>query len=273
MERYQTPAPLSGQGRSSEPWTANVQERKPQDRVSLADLRRLDPRAVSPLTRDRPFYYFAKRVLDVVISLIALIILSPVLLVVALVTALDSPGPAIFAQTRVGGRRWSYGGYVYWQQFEFKCFKFRTMVQDADPARHRQFIKALISGEVDPNRSGGAKFKLEQDPRITRVGRILRKLSIDELPQLFNVLRGEMSLVGPRPDIPYAVEMYKPGWYERFAATSGITGYWQTHGRGDVTFEGMVEMDIEYVRNKSLAMDIHTLILTIPVVITGRGAS
>jgi lipopolysaccharide/colanic/teichoic acid biosynthesis glycosyltransferase len=273
MENYQTPAPLSGQGRSPEPWAVGRGRRESRDRVNWADLQRLDPRAVSALTRDRPFYYLAKRILDVVISLIALIILAPVLLVVALVTVLDSPGPAIFAQKRVGGRRWSYGGYAYWQTFEFKCLKFRTMVQDADPARHRQFIKALIDGEVDPNGSGGAKFKLEQDPRITRVGRILRKLSLDELPQLFNVLRGEMSLVGPRPDIPYAVELYKPGWHERFAATSGITGYWQTHGRGDVTFEKMVEMDIEYVRNSSLALDLHTLVLTIPTVITGRGAS
>jgi lipopolysaccharide/colanic/teichoic acid biosynthesis glycosyltransferase len=273
MENYQTPAPLSGQGRSPEPWAAGMVRRESRDRVSLADLQRLDPWAVSPLTRDRPLYYFAKRVLDVVISLIALIILAPVMLVVALVTVLDSPGPAIFAQTRVGGRRWSYGGYAYWQKFEFKCLKFRTMVQDADPARHRQFIRALINGEVGPNDSGGAKFKLEQDSRVTRVGRILRKLSLDELPQLFNVLRGEMSLVGPRPDIPYIVELYKPGWHERFAASPGITGYWQTHGRGDVTFEEMVEMDIVYVRNTSLAMDMRILILTIPTVVTGRGAA
>jgi lipopolysaccharide/colanic/teichoic acid biosynthesis glycosyltransferase len=273
MQLQETPTPLSGQGQPSGTWIPDLPARGSRERVSLAELQRFDPLAVGPLTRDRPGYYFVKRVLDVVISVIALIILAPVLLLVALVTRLDSPGPAIFAQTRVGGRRWSFGGYAYWQQFEFRCLKFRTMVEGADPARHRQFIKALIEGEVDPNDSGDAKFKLEHDSRITRVGRILRKLSIDELPQLFNVLRGEMSLVGPRPDIPYIVELYKPGWHERLAATSGITGFWQTHGRGDVTFEEMVEMDITYVRNQSLWMDIQTLFLTIPTVITGRGAA
>jgi lipopolysaccharide/colanic/teichoic acid biosynthesis glycosyltransferase len=243
------------------------------ERIGRADIQRFDPLAVSALVPDRPMYYLAKRVLDIVISAIALIVLSPLMLVVAILTRLDSPGPAIFAQTRVGGRRWSYGGYAYWQKHEFKCLKFRTMVAGADPARHRKFIKAMIEGRADANHSGAAKFKLEQDPRITRIGRILRRLSIDELPQLINVLQGDMSLVGPRPDIPYIIDMYKPGWDERMAAKAGITGFWQTHGRGDVTFEQMVAMDIQYVRNQSFWLDVKTLLLTIPAVLTGRGAA
>ncbi len=273
MQRQDMQSPLSGQGQVPDMWTPPMGLGGRSERVSLAELQRFDPLAVSPLAPDRPVYYFVKRVLDVLISFVALIVLSPVLLLIALLTRLDSPGPAIFSQTRVGGRRWSYGGYAYWQRYEFRCFKFRTMVDGADPSRHRKFIKALIEGKVGPNDSGEAKFKLAQDSRITRIGRFLRKLSLDELPQLFNVLRGEMSLVGPRPDIPYIVELYKPGWHERLAVTAGMTGFWQTHGRGNVTFEEMVEMDITYVRNQSLWMDIKILALTIPAVITGRGAA
>jgi lipopolysaccharide/colanic/teichoic acid biosynthesis glycosyltransferase len=273
MEREATDSPPVGQAGARDTWRSTVAMDTPVDRVSLTEVQRFDPRAVSALTRDRSAFYLAKRLLDIVISVTALIILAPVMLVIAVLIRLDSPGPAIFAQPRVGGRRWSYRGYAYWQQFEFKCLKFRTMMAGADPAAHRKFIKAMIQGKVDANDNGGPKFKLEHDPRITRVGRVLRKLSLDELPQLFNVLRGEMSLVGPRPDLPYIVEMYKPGWHERFAATSGITGYWQTHGRANVTFQQMVEMDIHYVHHQSLWLDIQTLILTIPAVLTGRGAA
>lgn len=243
------------------------------EQIGRAILQRFDARAVSPLKRDRWSYYFAKRLLDLILAAVALVLVAPLMLLIALLIRLDSPGPAIFTQKRVGGRRWTLNGYAYWQRFEFTCYKFRTMVDGADPETHRAYIEALIEGRVGPGSVEGAKFKLSEDARITRVGRILRKTSLDELPQLINVIRGEMSLVGPRPDVPYSVELYKPGWDERLASQPGITGIWQTHGRGDVPFSEMVRMDIEYVRNSSLWLDIRTLVLTIPAVLTGRGAA
>jgi lipopolysaccharide/colanic/teichoic acid biosynthesis glycosyltransferase len=145
------------------------------------------------------------------------------------------------------------------------------MVRDADPGVHEAHIRAWVDGEIE-GADTGAQFKIRNDARITRVGRILRKLSIDELPQLLNVLKGEMSLVGPRPVPTYEVAEYDGWHYERLAALPGITGLWQVEGRGDVSFEEMIRMDIAYVRNKSVWRDLRLLVQTVPAVLSRRGA-
>jgi len=240
--------------------------------VNLNLLRRFDPLALSPLGRDRATYRFFKRVLDVTVVALALMILSPLLALIAVLIVLDSGWPIIFSQKRVGARRWTRDGCSYWQRTPFTCYKFRTMVPDADPSMHQAFIKAFVEGHVEPLDATGAKFKLTNDPRVTWVGRILRKTSLDELPQLVNVLKGEMSLVGPRPLPLYEVAEYRDWHRERLAALPGITGLWQVRGRCKVTFEEQIRMDIEYVRNQSLWLDIKILFLTIPAVLSRRGA-
>jgi len=147
------------------------------------------------------------------------------------------------------------------------------MFRDADEAPHRQLTAEFCGGLLAENEAGGCIFKLKQDPRITRLGRILRKTSLDELPQLLNVLKGEMSLVGPRPVPPYEVAYYEPADYGRLAALPGITGMWQTRGRCQVPFKEMDRMDIEYVRQCSLWLDLRILLRTVPTVLFGRGAS
>jgi lipopolysaccharide/colanic/teichoic acid biosynthesis glycosyltransferase len=240
--------------------------------ISLNLLRRFDPWALSSLARDRTAYYLLKRMLDLTVATLALVTLWPVMLLTAVLIVLDSGWPIIFAQKRVGARRWTRDGYSYWQQTMFNCYKFRSMVRDADQSMHRAFIKAFVEGCVQPSESAGAKFKLTDDPRVTRVGRILRKTSLDELPQLVNVLKGEMSLVGPRPVPTYEVAEYQAWHRERLAALPGLTGLWQVKGRCQVSFDDSICMDIEYVRNQSLRLDIKILFLTIPAVLSGRGA-
>jgi lipopolysaccharide/colanic/teichoic acid biosynthesis glycosyltransferase len=159
-----------------------------------------------------------------------------------------------------------------WEIREFPCYKFRSMVQHADPSAHQQFVKAFAEGRVEPSQAGHTRFKLTDDPRVTRVGRVLRKTSLDELPQLVNVLKGDMSLVGPRPVPAYEVAEYRAWHRERLAALPGITGLWQVNGRCQVSFDDMIDMDIEYVRNRSLRLDVKILLLTIPAVLSGRGA-
>jgi lipopolysaccharide/colanic/teichoic acid biosynthesis glycosyltransferase len=223
-------------------------------------------------TNDNTVAFFLKCLLDRALALLLLIILAPLMLVIAILVKLDSPGPVFFSHHRVGARRRIVDGHVVWDVREFRMIKFRSMVHNADQSLHQAYIKAFAEGRVEEAAENGA-FKLSHDPRITRVGRVIRKLSLDELPQLFNVLRGEMSLVGPRPVPPYEVAEYQPWHHERLAALPGITGMWQVHGRCLVTFEEMIRLDIEYVRNRSLWLDFKLLLLTIPAVISGRGAS
>jgi lipopolysaccharide/colanic/teichoic acid biosynthesis glycosyltransferase len=209
----------------------------------------------------------------VILAILLLVLLSPFMLLIAVLIKLDAPGPVIFVQERVGSRRGSKGGRTIWKVRNFAFYKFRTMVQNADPSIHQAILKAWVEGRAEPSDAGGVKFKPTSDPRVTRVGRILRRTSLDELPQLVNVLRGEMSVVGPRPDLPYSVEGYKPWHHERLAALPGMTGLWQANGRCSVSFDDMVRMDIEYVRNQSLWLDLKILFLTIPAVLSGRGAA
>jgi lipopolysaccharide/colanic/teichoic acid biosynthesis glycosyltransferase len=204
----------------------------------------------------------ACRVLDVVVAAILLVGLLPMMLVVAAIIRLESRGPVIFRQRRVGRA-----------MRPFTVNKFRTMRDGVSHEVHRAFVLSLISGTEPPAADGNPRFKLAGDDRVTRVGRVLRRTSLDELPQLWNVLRGHMSLVGPRPAIPYEVEKYPPHWFERFSVKPGVTGLWQVSGRCEVTLEEMIRLDTEYVRRRSLLLNIWILARTVPAVLSLRGAS
>ncbi len=214
--------------------------------------------------RDRRWtYYGIKRGMDIVGSLTLLLLLSPVFLVIAALLKLTSPGPILFRQARVGQMAKS-----------FTMLKFRTMRLDADQRLHQQFVTRFIKSSAQLHRAGKeALFKLTNDPRVTPLGRILRKTSLDELPQLWNVLRGDMSLVGPRPPLAYEVEQYRP-WHRRrvLEAKPGITGLWQVMGRSRTTFDEMVRLDLRYARTCSLWNDIKILLATPRAVISGKGA-
>lgn len=233
-----------------------------------------EPRkVVVPDIENGRFIYFAsKRCMDVLLATLLLVFLSPLMLLIAVLIKLDTRGPVIFVQERVGARRRYKGGRVIWEVQNFPFYKFRSMVHGADQSLHEAYIKAWVDGSVEASGAAGAKFKLHNDPRVTRVGRILRKTSLDELPQLVNVLKGEMSLVGPRPVPTYEVAKYEAWHYDRLAAWPGITGIWQVNGRCQVSFDEMIRMDIEYVRSQSLWLDVKILFLTIPAALSGRGA-
>ncbi len=205
-----------------------------------------------------------KRCLDIAGSLLALIILSPLICLIAAAIKLTSRGPVLFRQMRLGQ---SGQGFTF--------LKFRSMYARADPAIHETYIKSLISSKTDsPANDGGAKvYKLQSDSRITPVGRFLRRTSLDEIPQFFSVLVGHMSLVGPRPPIPYEFAVYET-WHRRrlLAVKPGITGFWQVEGRSRVKFDDMVRMDIEYARTWSLSMDLKILLRTPRAVLGGNGA-
>ena len=211
-----------------------------------------DAQNASPSSLRR--YLINKRIFDIVFSLSVLILLSPVYLILALLIVLDDPhaGP-IYAQTRVGkdGK-------------PFRFYKFRTMVKDAD-----RMLDSLL--DLNEKRDGPA-FKIKDDPRITRVGRFLRKTSLDELPQFFNVLKGDMSVVGPRPPLPHEVAQYSPYHMQRLSVTPGLTCYWQTsQNRDAIQFEDWVEMDLQYIRERSYLLDLKLILLTVKVVTTGQG--
>jgi lipopolysaccharide/colanic/teichoic acid biosynthesis glycosyltransferase len=231
-----------------------------------------DAIAVLTRTAKRNLYFTCKRSMDVIFAALLLILLLPLLLLIAVLIKMDSPGPVIFCQERVGAKRKRVGRTSVWVIGKFLIYKFRSMVQNADTSAHEAYIRDFVAGRAHASPEEGGKFKLTNDPRVTRIGRILRKFSLDELPQLLNVLQGDMSLVGPRPVPPYEVACYRNGDNERLAAKPGITGLWQVNGRCQVPFEGMVMMDVEYIRKSSLWLDLKILFLTIPAVFIGRGA-
>jgi len=195
---------------------------------------------------------WAKRALDVVVAAVALLVLAPLCAVIALAVVLDSPGPALFRQRRVGqhGR-------------PFVMYKFRSMVDGAEEQ---------LAAVRHLNSHRGPVFKARDDPRVTRMGRWLRRSSLDELPQLLNVLRGEMSLVGPRPPLPAEVAHYTAREWRRLAVRPGMTCLWQINGRSEVGFEEWVEMDLAYIERWSLWLDLAILLRTLPAVVSGRGA-
>jgi lipopolysaccharide/colanic/teichoic acid biosynthesis glycosyltransferase len=211
----------------------------------------------------------ACRALDVAVSALLLLVLLPVFLGLAIAIRLDSRGRVIYRQRRIG------------RDLEaFTVNKFRTMRSGAGHETHRQFVIGLIAAEQQAQAEAQAEaeaqpnfFKMAHDDRVTRVGRFLRKSSLDELPQLWNVLRGDMSLVGPRPPIPYEVEHYPPHWFDRFAVKPGMTGLWQVSGRSELGLEEMIALDVEYARTRSLWVNVKILARTVPVVFAGRGAA
>jgi len=205
-----------------------------------------------------------KRVVDLLVSAALLVIVSPIFLVVGIFIKALSPGPILFKQTRAG---------QFGRPFAF--YKFRTMRVDTDDRLHRQYAQTFINGNddgADEGIPGRGVFKMKNDPRVTSVGRILRRTSLDELPQLFNILRGEMSLVGPRPPIVYELNHYKEWHKRRLEAKPGLTGLWQVSGRSSVPFNEMVLMDLYYIDNWSLWFDFEILLRTIPVILFGKGA-
>ncbi|GGA59975.1 hypothetical protein GCM10011507_09420 [Edaphobacter acidisoli] len=202
-----------------------------------------------------------KRAMDIAGSLMGIMAFLPVFMIVALLVKLTSRGPVFFSQKRVG----QYGK-------EFNFYKFRTMLTGNDPQVHREYIAKLIAGGTDSSYEKGV-YKITKDPRVTPVGRFLRRTSLDELPQFFNVLRNDMSLVGPRPPLPYEYERYRV-WHRRrvLELKPGLTGLWQVKGRSRTTFDEMVRMDIQYANIRSLWMDIKILLQTPAAMFSGRGA-
>lgn len=204
-------------------------------------------------TQNSIFYNAIKRIMDVFLSSLGLIILSPLLLIVAIAIKLESRGPIVFVQERVGlnGKR-------------FKMYKFRSMVSDAEEKK-KNLEKC--------NEMSGPMFKMKDDPRVTKIGRFIRKTSIDELPQFLNVIKGEMSIVGPRPSLPKEVEQFESWMLERLDVKPGITCIWQVSGRNDVSFDQWMEMDIKYVRKKSIGLDIKLIFKTFLLLFGDKHAS
>lgn len=221
--------------------------------------------------RETTAYHYSKRALDLILVGASLLFLLPLMSVIAILIRVDSPGPVFYRQQRVGTKRSIRNGKVDWEIANFSIFKFRSMYTDTDDAIHQEHVRAWINGELE-NDDSGAAAKVKNDPRITRMGHFIRKTSLDELPQLFNILRGEMSLVGPRPVPEYEVAQYRPEDYVRLEALPGLTGLWQVMGRGEVSFEEMMELDTEYVRTCSIWKDISIILRTVPAVLSGSGA-
>ena len=206
------------------------------------------------LVKESIFYSITKRLIDIVCSLCGIILLSPLFLIVAILIKLEDPkGKVFFAQERNG---------IYPKTF--KMYKFRSMVHNAED---------LLKDLMDRNEQTGPVFKINDDPRITKVGKFIRKTSIDELPQLFNVLKGDMSLVGPRPPIPHEVDQYNSYQMQRLAVKPGLTCIWQVSGRNNIGFDEWVEMDIEYIKTRNLWLDIKLIFKTVGVLFGDDNAS
>ena len=247
-----------------------------QNETRLDSIRSNNPKALRLVSEGSNIYYAVKRMMDFVIAFILLMFLSPLMLLVAVIIFIYSPGPIFFKQERVGARRQSHGGRSSWKRVNFQCYKFRTMKIDADPSVHQAYVKALIENdEAQMAALQGAPTqprKLVNDTRIIRPGKFLRKLSLDELPQLWNVLIGDMSLIGPRPAIPYEVEMYKPWHLRRLDAQPGITGLQQITARSTADFDQQIKLDLEYVEKQSFLLDLIIIFKTPLVVFSTRGA-
>ncbi|WP_055666494.1 sugar transferase [Desnuesiella massiliensis] len=197
-------------------------------------------------------YFVTKRIIDLAGSLFGIIVLSPIMLLTAIAIKLSSKGPVFFVQERVGQ-----------DTRVFKMYKFRSMIIDAEE---------LLYKLKDKNEMSGPMFKMKEDPRVTKVGRFIRKTSLDELPQLFNVLKGDMSLVGPRPNLPREVAKFEPWMRDKLIAKPGLTCYWQVMGRNDIDFKQWMELDIKYVRERSLSLDVKLILRTFRVLFGDKHA-
>lgn len=203
--------------------------------------------------KENTLYEVSKRVLDIIFSVLGLVILSPLLLIVAILIKLESKGPIVFSQRRIGlnGK-------------EFEMYKFRSMVENAEKLKEKL---------ANQNEMSGPMFKMKDDPRVTKVGKFIRKTSIDELPQLLNVLRGEMSLVGPRPSLPREVEKFETWMLKRLDVKPGLTCYWQVSGRNNIDFYDWMKLDIQYVNERSFWLDIKLIFKTAFVLFGDKNAS
>jgi len=206
-------------------------------------------------------YLAAKRSVDLVLAALALVVLIPLVPLVALLVRLTSPGPAVFRQLRVGrdGRL-------------FTMLKFRTMTSGCSDDLHRDYVRQLLSNDAPPSAASGGLYKLGNDPRWTPIGRFLRRTSIDELPQLFNVLRGDMSLVGPRPVLPWESKLLQDRYADRFNVSQGMTGLWQTSGRSALTMRQALDLDLAYVARCGMLLDLRILLKTVLVVLRPEDA-
>jgi lipopolysaccharide/colanic/teichoic acid biosynthesis glycosyltransferase len=255
---------------------APVAELAPRTRSGAAHTAPAPPitdRALPTLPASRP-YFVAKRLFDVVGAGLLLLVSLPFFALIAIAIRLDSGPSVFFTQERVGARRRRGRGDAGWELRTFRILKFRTMTAGVDHARvHRDFVQAFVAGELaSDDHDDGVPFKLRGDAHVTRVGRWLRATSLDELPQLVNVLTGRMSLIGPRPVPLYEVEAYEQRHFARLAGTPGMTGPWQITGRGVVCFEEMVDMDVAYLHTQSLWLDLRLLVRTVPCAFSRRGA-
>ena len=214
---------------------------------------------VPAAAQSRRIHYWFKNVLDLTIAVVTLVVFSPLLLVVGLAVKLDSPGPAIFKQKRIGkdGRL-------------FTVRKFRTMCVDADDKPHREALKKLVEGQPAATVNGQGFFKPADDPRVTRVGKFLRATGLDELPQLINIFRRDMSVVGPRPAIPYELELYKDWHHRRLGVRPGVTGLWQVRRHDTQNFDDVMRLDLEYVDSFSIWLDLKIILLTFPMILFRR---
>ena len=219
----------------------------------------------SKVRRDR-FYECTKRILDVTVALLVLALFAPLWFLIAALVRLTSPGPALYCQRRVVGKRGR----------EFTVYKYRTMYKDNDETIHKHAILRFLDGQpLDTLEDNGEKipvYKMVHDPRITPLGRILRKTGLDEVPQFLNVLHGDMSVVGPRPPLYYEYEHYSNRHKRRLEVLPGITGWYQVKGRSEVPFDEMVDLDLEYIQNRSIWLDLKIMMMTPWIMITGKGA-
>ena len=211
--------------------------------------------------QNRVIYQNAKRAFDVALCILSLPLSLPIMVICALAIHFDSAGPSFFVQERIGK-----GGRI------FRMIKFRTMKYHFDDRQNRTYMKAYVKGDLGCNGNGKEVYKPISNDQLTRVGRILRKTSLDELPQIFNVLKGEMSIIGPRPNVPWEVEEYHPWHHERCEVLPGITGLAQVRGRSCIGFVSLVRLDIEYIEKQSLAMDLKIMWWTFLTVFRGIGA-
>ncbi len=218
-----------------------------------------------PLGRKKPAlvgnYAPVKRALDIVAALGLVLFFGPLMLLIGLGIRISSPGPILYHQTRIGKNGKT-----------FRMLKFRSMQVVNNPDLHREYVQMLIKQNTDPQAMGKSSVKLLGDPRITGVGKYLRKFSLDELPQFFNVLRGEMSMVGPRPPLPYEYEVYQEWHKQRLRVSPGITGLWQVKAHNTVAFDEMVRLDIEYIQTMNLWLDLKIMAFTPVEMIRGKGA-
>jgi lipopolysaccharide/colanic/teichoic acid biosynthesis glycosyltransferase len=224
------------------------------------------PHPGSRLSQKKIQYLKHKRIFDFFLTVLILMFIWPVFLLIGLLIAMDSRGPVLFSQERAGF------DWRNQRRTAFRMYKFRSMRQSANQDSHEKHVREMILAE-DQDQSKQKMVKLDHDPRVTRVGKLLRRTSLDELPQLINVLTGEMSLVGPRPFPMYEIGLYQTWHFQRLQATPGITGVWQVEGRGRTTLDEITRMDIDYIQKQSLLLDLKLLFRTLPAVLRGLGAS